>query len=260
MKTFTPAYVTLAAAFGLFNEVNAAIQIKKNFKFGEEIPVRFDIPMSPTTDHWLGIFRLKRGEVLNEALWSSPCGSQDYSNPSCDPVPQNGTVTFTAEADTDSDMDYPLSPGKYKACLMYENTTTDEEIEVKCKKFRVNYIAASYMCDTAVIAEKKTYSQGENVTVNFITTIPVVNSWIGIYKKQDVKNKDKLGDDYTNWEFASCDTKQGDSYGNCVNTKTSGSVIIKNAIAESGKYHACFMYDDNLPYKQFKCSNIFEVV
>lgn len=268
--------LTLVLAADRFTGIAGAppVQVNRKFDFGEAITVSFDNPRNATETDFISLYQ-KRGSGKSPrlAMWASTCGQQwDWENATLCPGNQEGSVTFSAsDPNHEYDQQWPLKKGNYKACITHMNATTGVDEDIACKNFRIKPLPKSYRCNTALMPAKESFDVNETISIDFITTKPITNSWIGVFKAEAANNTMWKLPEPDMWGYTGCDNVQGDQSENndCAALKKSGSVNIQKANEErsveywplaAGTYRPCLIYDNNNPYTQFKCAETFEIV
>merc|ERR1711957_770776 len=101
------------------------------------------------------------------------CGTQNYDSNCTDvPLSSKGEIIFRAQDPTSSrDQYFPISAGKYVACLMDDNDVNgddDGNDQIgQCKVFKVSPIVKKKLKKSKVTLTKNTFKDGDPIEVKF---------------------------------------------------------------------------------------------
>jgi hypothetical protein len=265
---------TLLAGAQLLTQTSGqeyVLDVEEEYEYGAPITVDFmySVDTEPRGSNFIGLYNIKKNGNLKEYMWSDTCGSQkSWDDPElCDP-PTSGSVTFTAE-DPNHEVNgwqWALPKGNYKACLVDYLEEEDEYVDLACTDFIIKKIPEEWKCETSIIPHSRTYTASDGdlqVSFSFVG-LPILNTWIGIYKKADLPtNKGFKPIDFEPiyWTYAGCDSKDGDQEENndCSVAVEHGTKTFDMSDSEDypdDEYFFCIVYDNNSPYREFKCSGV----
>ena len=248
-----------------------------SLSFDSDIEVSYRNPILDE-ETWIGIFPSSLDPYKYykySSHWANTCGNQKYP---CKEV-KSGSVIFSgADPDQESREQWPISPGKKKACLI-----RFKEV-ILCDDFTISDIPSDVVGNTTLTTSKATYLDDEPIIANFTTPVGIQNTWVGLYKASGEVHQSKRG----LWVYTACNNQAGDQTetNNCQATKTSGTIQIDEtveggdmrrrtktrALKKKGNdkyvvgswpisadtYILCMHFYNNRPYLKYICSDEFE--
>lgn len=253
------------------------ITVASDTDFGADITVLYENPIHDE-ESWIGIspsstdpYKLYK----YPAHWANTCGNKKYP---CDEVTE-GNITFTgADPDQEYAEQWPISPGKKKACLIRN------KVAMKCDEFTIADIPSDVVESTTLTISKSLYLDNEPINADFSTPTGIQNTWVGLYKSSSISSTSTLPEKRALWVYSACNNQDGDQSetNNCVDTKTSGTIQIDDTVDVGDKrmrrtralkkgskkdlswpipadmYKLCFNFYNNAPYSKFVCTEEFE--
>jgi len=251
------------------------VRVNKKINYTKQIKVRFINPNTPLRGDFIGIYPDPgKGVPMTSPLdtplfWLYNCKSQTCPD---DYTPkERGVIKFNVKDPVSEDLQqWPLPSGNYRTCLGTYVDEEDEDILIgKCRPFKVKSIPIQAINNLKLKNRKKVYGHGDSITATFSAPMPIVNSWVGIYKYIDNPPIMSLPEPML-WVYLGCNNQGGDQKesNDCSKKKKYGSITInetsQDPLQESwpidvGTYQLCIVLDNNTPYNNFKCFSQFEV-
>jgi len=200
---------------------DTSVNVKSQIAFGKPVVASFVVD-NPTTKDWIGIYRSSTKDSLStnpfdrdEMFFVYTCnGRQEIP---LDPTAMtNGTVRFNGVDPSEEYYNqWPISPRKYKVCLMRESTDENGDeagelladcvpLKIKLARKKRNRIKNK----AQVYALKTEVKFDEPFQVYFNQKFPVPNSSIMIYRPGDAL--DIAGVNEAMWVYTGCDNVLGD--------------------------------------------------
>jgi len=258
----------------LFTATVADIKVREKIKYTQRILVSVNNPNAPRKGDFIGIYPDPGKDVpmtspLDTPLfWLYTCKSQTCTD---DYKPKKwNLINFNVKDPVSEDLQqWPLPSGNYRVCLGNRGYEEVGDTLIECIPFKVKSIPIQAINNLKLKNRKKVYGHGDSITATFSAPMPIVNSWVGIYKYIDNPPIMSLPEPML-WVYLGCNNQGGDQKesNDCSKKKKYGSITInetsQDPLQESwpidvGTYQLCIVLDNNTPYNNFKCFSQFEV-